>query len=214
MRALIAGLWAAAVGLAGFAVYCLARALGLHPQMGTVGECLAAIFTAGATGAALYIATRDRQERSKERLAADEAQAKLVMVTRTFDTERYPPDTAPLYEMSYRNHGEHPILDVRLVKIEMRAFPTAKAELPDFTNPIVEAGASARGAGALFLDAEGNQFPPPKKVHDHYNEWPDADELDVVGWIRFRDINGNLWAKSSDHQLIYLRNESDVQHLP
>ena len=191
-----------------------ARAAGWHPQLGTYSESLSAAFTALAAVAALYIATRDRQERSRERLAADEAQAKLVMITPAYDTGDYDPYPAPKYQMAYKNHGEHPILDVRLARIEMRAYPLAVAELPDFIDRIVEAGGHSRGVGAKFTDEHGDPFPKPISEPDSmrsYREWPDDErDLKILGWVTFSDINGNRWAKSSDHRLHRLRSDEDV----
>lgn len=58
---------------------------------GLVVSALAAIGSIGAALAALYIATRDRKERARERLAANEAEAKLIFAGMTAS---YPPNAS------------------------------------------------------------------------------------------------------------------------
>ena len=78
--------------------------------MGTFGEWLAAIFTAVAVGAALWIATRDRHERRAEREEEDKTHARLVRLKASPSVLGF-----PFMNVEVRNYGPLPILDVELV---------------------------------------------------------------------------------------------------
>jgi hypothetical protein len=108
------------------------------------------------------------------------------------------------YEMVVSNHSERPILDVALVRMELRAADGLVVALPkwDHRHRILKAGGTTRTAGATFVDAAGESFPKAmERVNAYGDKWPTLESLDAHGWIEFSDINGNRWAKSSTDEL-------------
>ena len=85
-----------------------------------VVNSLAAIGSIGAAFAALYIATRDRSERKRERDAADEAQARLVQV----DVDR--PRNEDTYVVRIRNYGDRPIIGAAVEGASLHKRPDAQ----------------------------------------------------------------------------------------
>ncbi len=68
------------------------------------GWLVSGLGSIGAALAALYIATRDRSERRRERIAADEAQARLIQVVVT--QVRGLPD----FDVEIHNYGDRAII--------------------------------------------------------------------------------------------------------
>lgn len=204
-RALIAGLFALGACLALVAAYCFARSFDLHPQMGTIGEWLAAIFTAAAAGAALYIATRDREDRTAERAADHKAQAKLVVVDiYTTRTER----EEIMYVVSVENFGALPLLDVSMYAASIGAHPDAMARMSKRVVELIPSGQQRElGKAVFFVSSEGVVVPKMIEQTSHgmvFKGIPKPEQHKVVCWVQFADAHGNRWAKSSDHELEYL----------
>jgi hypothetical protein len=92
----------------------------LRIQLGTLSEWLAAIFTAVAVAAALWIATRDRHERREEREEEDKTHARLVRLKAGPSVTGF-----PFMYVEVRNYGPLPILDVELVSATWADHPEA-----------------------------------------------------------------------------------------
>lgn len=78
-------------------------------QMGTLGEWAAAFFTFVAAAAALRIAKRDRRDRMQERRDEQSTHARLVQLS-------VRSTSAGSIDISVRNYGPLPVLDVDLVE--------------------------------------------------------------------------------------------------
>ena len=137
-------------------------------RLGDVGGWLSGVGTIAAAGAALHIATRDRRERARERLAADEAQARLVIVTPRSEEHA----GGMRYAMHYHNYGAQPILDVRLARIELRAYPRAVATFEERIDRLVRAEEGTGTQEATFVDEAGNRLPQPTSEGDGPTERP------------------------------------------
>nr|WP_245830391.1 hypothetical protein [Mycobacterium numidiamassiliense] len=88
-----------------------------------VFSALTAFGTIGAAWSALYIATRDREDRKPERDAADLAQARLVKI------EIKRPGTYE-YSVRVRNYAAQPILDVCINSASLHTDPDATWRAP------------------------------------------------------------------------------------
>jgi hypothetical protein len=172
------------------------------------GQWLGALGSFVAAGAALLIATRDRRERSRERLATHEAEARLVVVSELYNTTgKY----TVTFGMHYHNYGARPILDISLAKMDLRAYPQAIARLNDRLDRLTRSEEATSFEDVAFVDETGEPVPPPRE--DSKLKWPDFETHDVVGWVTFSDVHGNRWAKSSDDRLRRIRNDGDLAYL-
>ncbi|OLP00204.1 hypothetical protein BVU76_21690 [Mycolicibacterium porcinum] len=201
-------------------------------EWGIVVNALAAVGSIGAAGSALYIATRDRKERERQRLTADEAEAKLVFAGMS---QNYPPsavvlerlaargnaqadhDTHPTYPMWLKNNSDRPLLNVAVIACKMRSNPDAIAELPKDAGPysIVMPGNESRTEGVKFFAPDGSRLPQSVAPSPDRNRdrWPSLDELDIVAWLGFSDVDGNRWARSSEGELRRITKPGDIQRL-
>jgi hypothetical protein len=159
-------------------------------DLGLVVNALAAIGSVGAAFAALYIATRDRSERRRERDAADEAQARLVQV----DVDR--PEGEAAFVVRIRNYGDRAIIGPAVEGASLNKRPDAQwKELNEWID-ILPPYREAAFEGTLplrFFDAEGD--PVPKLlalVGDMAPLFEDVDEKPIVA-VHFMDANGNYW---------------------
>ena len=190
------GLRAAAIVLVSIGVVALtylgARAIGWHPQFGTYSESLSAAFTALAVFAALYIASRDRNERHQERLAADLAQARLVMI----EVSRY--GNSPGFRVQVNNYGDRPVIGVTVDSASWSARDDIEGRFDGLEAiEVLKPDRESLSGGSLsvdFYDSEGNQIPE----NLGYNEYGDIrfGELPPGGpivAIHFTDANGNGW---------------------
>lgn len=82
-----------------------------HIELGNLSEALAAFAAVGAAFVALWIATRDRRDRMKQRDAEDEAQAKLVIVSAEC------PNSPLQLQIRVVNNAPRAIVDVTFVGI-------------------------------------------------------------------------------------------------
>lgn len=199
---------------------------------GLVVNAIAALGSIGAAMAALYIATRDRRERARERLAADEAEAKLIFTgiatsnpttasvrqkvdERTGEEMEY--DTHPRYMMWLKNESQRPILDVTVIACKMSSDPSAVAELAKSSvREIVKPGQESHAGGVKFFAPDGTRLPREKPEDERtqaWDRWPVAKELGIVGWLGFTDVDGNRWARSSEGELRRITKPSDIERL-
>jgi hypothetical protein len=166
-------------------------------QLGTVGEWLAAIFTAVAVAVALGIAGHESRTRRRERAEADHAQARLVQVK--VKQVRGLPD----FDVEIHNYGDRAIIGAAITNawwfvqpgytwrhsdVELDRVPIVK---PDRDDP---SGGSVR---IQFTDAESNLVPKLLEVDArgaaHFEDvavMPDAVAV-------FMDANGTLWETGS-----------------
>jgi hypothetical protein len=159
------------------------------------GQWLGALGSLTAAAAALWIATRDRSERVREREAADEAQARLVLVRPGRN------GISADFGVLIQNCGSRPILEVAVEEAgwpslnddsRMAGLRMADERITGNFADVVLPGAP----GALtvnFVDSEGNSFPKEleKDVHGNpvFETTPDGLEVKVS----FMDANGNRW---------------------
>jgi hypothetical protein len=165
---------------------------------GLVISALAALGSIGAASAALYIATRDRQERKRERAAAAKAQAKLVILDITSNTGRVGRDAAD-YHVGCVNHGSMPILDVKLKSARMRGFPRAQPTLSDAVKRVLR---PAPGTSTAFVtswvDENGQPFPQDEQQQR-------VSVVDIEAAVTFFDANGNQWQRSNTGEITLLQ---------
>jgi hypothetical protein len=182
-----------------------------HIALGTLAEWLAAGGSITAAVVALGIATADRRERTREHRDADRAQAKLVIVTVTMQTDHLQKEH-PSYPMHCKNNGAQPILDVEVVAAKMQAHPGSIAELANWTTPLVNVGGHVT-VNVHFVTNEGEPLPPRLDTPDRFRVWPDINSLQIVGWVGFSDAFGNRWARSSDGDLKRITHDSQLADL-
>lgn len=96
-----------------------------HIELGPFAEWLAAFVAAGAAGAALWIASRDRRDRTAERYDEEKTHARLVQLNVNSETSR------PVVNIKVRNFGPLPVIDVRLVDATWSEHPEAHWILMD-----------------------------------------------------------------------------------
>lgn len=187
------GLWAVAIIIWGVAVllgvFVAAPLLfGMHVDVGLIIDALVAFGSIGAAVAALYIATKDRSERARERAAAAEAQAKLVILDITSSTGRVGWD-APEYYVECVNHGSMPILDVKLESAHVRGFPQAQPTLSDAVTRVLRPALGSRTSFITrWVDENDHQFPLDEN-QQHVNI------VDIEAAVSFFDANGNHWLR-------------------
>jgi hypothetical protein len=163
---------------------------GFDIDAGLIVNALAAFGSVGAAIAALYIATGDRRERTRERAAAAEAQARLVILNITSSTGQLGWDAA-VYSVGCVNHGNTPILEVRLESAHMRGFPQAKPKLSDaVTRVLPPAPGHSASFATTWVDENDQPFPQEKK-QQHVNT------VDIEAAVSFFDANGSHWLRSN-----------------
>lgn len=114
-------LWAIAVIASLAAAYCFYIAWGSpRIELGTLADWLAAFGAGGAALVALVIATRDRAERKDERHEEDATVARLVQLRATAQYG------TPALNVSIRNFGELPILDISIADATWADHPDAR----------------------------------------------------------------------------------------
>ncbi|MGE2733832.1 hypothetical protein [Mycolicibacterium vaccae] len=164
-------------------------------QLGNVGEWLSAVFAAVAAGAALWIATRDRQEREQERRNASRAQAELVQVSIGYNPR-------PNFTVEVSNFSSRPILNVQFVSARYKLAPGVKAELVLHKGrgcPVLDTDRRPYAFEIAFLDEEGHSV-LQGQWDDVYSEWDGEDSPDpdhVQALVSFQDADGTGWIKGT-----------------
>lgn len=192
--------------------YSYSRALGAqlgshlpHVDLGNLATWFAAFGSVLAAVVALKIATGDRRERRRERLAAAEAQAKLVMVRISAARDD---DDSTIYVVDVENFGTQPVLDLSMRSASMGARNDARAVLADTTLDIVPPGKNlSLGRVLRFVTLAGEIVPKPIEISSHgmiFQSWPNAGSQGIECWVQYADAHGNRWAKSSEHRLLRL----------
>lgn len=182
--------WSAVAACLGVAVVLLYLGLGSpRIELGNLADWLAAIGALVAAVSALYIATRDRRDRSRELLAVEEAQARLVQIE---VDERY-------RAVRIHNYGSFAILDVHIVSAYWTQVPDVRLldGIDDLVIlPVVKPDREALSGGTIhmaFVDGEGNEYPELLAIDDYgqsnYAEPPGG----IAVIIGFTDANGNRW---------------------
>lgn len=173
--------------------------------MGTAELVINGISAAGAVGAALValgIATKDRQDRTAERHAADRAQARLVLVVvRTYVDSSY-------YHLDIVNHGDQPVLDVVLdrVLVSGHDYRWKPAGGTDGHIRVVkpEREEAPRTFSGQFVDPVGRSV-----AVEHENDLGNStfsgkpDVGLVVATITFTDTGGNTWSTDTEGTLTH-----------
>jgi hypothetical protein len=197
-RLTTADLWTVAVIVWGIAVLVgvfvgMPLLLGLNVDAGLMVNGLVAVGTFSAAGAALWIATSDRRQRTHERDAADHAQARLVTV------DVVPVPRTPDITVAVKNYGARSILDITSESVEAEDFPSAQF-IPQlrWVNVIEPNRDNPHGAVLHVRPADeptrrfmqGRWFPVPQG-----NDPRPTVPLDraIAATVRFTDANGNRW---------------------
>jgi hypothetical protein len=182
--------------------------LGLDFSFGPLFSALAAIGSVSGALAALWIATTDRRDRRRKDDAADEARAKLVILS----ADR--PDASGQLRVLVRNLGPDPMVDLAFVRLDCAGhqfnlvpfrhkwFPVlAPSEQKVFVIALPGNGDSFRKALTGYWDP-----PPPRltKPADDATWFPptiDADTM-LTATIRFTDQNGNVWQRTASNKAV------------
>ncbi|OCB39598.1 hypothetical protein A5676_13010 [Mycobacterium malmoense] len=176
----------------------LLTAQGVNINFALIISALSAAGSFTAAAIAVWIATTDRRQRKRERDAANEAQAKLVILDITYSMGRVGWD-APEYSVGCVNHGSTPILDVKLESAHMRAFPQAVPTLSKSEWAVLRPTSQYSASFATrWVDENGQPFPMDKKLH-HVNA------VDIEAAVTFFDVHGNQWRRSNTGTLTLLR---------
>jgi len=164
-----------------------------HIALGDLGGWLAAGGAASAAVAALYIATGDRRERHRERAAADEAQANLVLVS-VVEAKG-----SPGFGVVVVNYGTRAILDIEFDTAHFDTFPTSKPNIHETKRHVgvLDSNRSPHTFWMTFVDDAGQVVITGAK--DSHGNWvsDNADPSKVSATIRFRDANGKRWSRSN-----------------
>jgi hypothetical protein len=171
-----------------------------HIELGPLAEWLAALATFGAVIAALGIATRDRTDRLRERIAKDAAQARVVLV----QVGRH--GRGQGFRVLITNHGERPVLDVAVDSAQLAEDLNARW---DFVAPLgpeddvqVEPVLQAERSSAFIIVFKDSDGEPRFKSTSDDCYTPDPDDFTVSASVKFMDANGNWWRKSSSGDLV------------
>jgi hypothetical protein len=169
----------------------LLRVAGVNTNdTGLIVNALVALGTFGAAGAAVWVATSDRRERSDERKAADRAQARLVLVY-----------VAPLtthITVTVKNYGDRPILDVTYESAKVRGFPPALF-LPQQHDLNVIAPNRDTPNGATF-QVHAADGPTQEFMQRRFPPAMPPGETPVAVTVRFADATGNCWQTTFELQ--------------
>jgi hypothetical protein len=180
-----------------------------HIELGPFAEWLAAFVAAGAAAVALWIATRDRLDRTAERHNEEKTHARLVRLNVESETSR------PVISVKVRNFGPLPIIDVRFVDATWRGHPEARwklleafwqpRDLPRNSDhrPILMPSQGGEDTVSTLVEfavsfrdpAEDSPLVPVAK---HFpasglSQYVKTDVSEVVAKIRFTTANGVRW---------------------
>lgn len=152
-------------------------------------NALAPMGAIGAALVALWIATRDRQERKQEEADARKAQASLVVVEIERQDGRDP--NAPWFNVLVRNVGSLSILKVELTNFEHPWVELSHEPPLHLTIPPM--------AGERFRIMPPTDGQTQAAVGGHTAE--------VTATARFDDAYGNRWERSSSGSLVRVRTD-------
>ena len=169
---------------------------GFDVDAGLIANALVALGTFAAAAAAVWVATTDRQERTKERDAEDEAQAKLVIVYGHCQENQ-----SPELQIRVSNSGTRAIVDVTFVRIvvegrDLEGLEPSSGPIP----PIVAPASMAPGNFSLITfnpDACGSAHP----YYIAIRGGPDGEprtitaNTTVTATIRWTDGRGKTWER-------------------
>lgn len=180
-----------------------------HIELGPFAEWLAAFVAAGAAGAALWIATRDRRDRTAERYDEEKTHARLVRLNVDSETSR------PVVNVKVRNFGPLPVIEVRLVDATWSEHPEARWVLMDTSwqvrglprnsdhRPILMPSQGVEDTVSTLVEfAVSFRHPaedsPVAPVAKHFpasglSQYVRTDVSKVVAKIRFTTANGVRW---------------------
>lgn len=155
------------------------------------GQWLGALGSIIAAAAALYIATRDRKERARERHAEHAAQARLVRHTFKRATG------SQNYVLTILNYGDHAVLNVYITEVLWQAEPEAvwfdTNEFIEVVPPHRDDDSEERFMIVKFVDSQGQTF--PELIGHGHESLPIIASTrgapDVV--FHFTDAHGNEW---------------------
>ena len=164
-------------------------------------EALASVATVAATGVALFIATRDRHERRADRLDADRAQARLVLLE-VDGPYRGAEDRPPHFIVHIEANGVQPILDVALESATYVVDDSRSVELITQSGGMVPIVKPERAPGGLpvWLPSTGDvaeelSAAGGDDAHGNYVN-PSIHCGNVAAVVQFTDASGNRWRRS------------------
>ncbi len=157
------------------------------------GQWLGALGSFVAAGAALWIATRDREDRKREREDADLAQARLVQVEVVQARNEF--------TVRIHNYGDRAIIGAAVTDAWWFAHPEYTWDHigPDRVKVVTpnRDGVAGESVWIAFVDAERSSVPEQLSIDNHGN--PRFEKVtpppDVL--IAFMDANGSLWETGS-----------------
>ncbi|WP_261880423.1 hypothetical protein [Mycobacterium marinum] len=158
-------------------------------------SALAAFGSISAALAALYIATSDRRDRKREREAADEAQARLVVVNVGIPWHYgMKPHEFPI---QCTNFSAAAVLDVKLESARMRAFSHARPTLSGYVQQVLSNDGKLASFNTSWVDATKEPFPS--------DAGQGVADVDIEAYVSFEDARGNRWRKANTGALERLR---------
>lgn len=165
-------------------------------EPGSAADWLAALGAIFAASAALNIATKDRSERRQEREAASLAQMRLVRIqVSDYADSDY---TDRQVRVDVTNYGERPILDVRIVSVEVESraagvFTSSGATSPSELEIVPTIGQPSLPTTmyAGMTNSEGSRW-DPRRNEDHLRKY--SNGLNVT--LQCIDADGQHWLLS------------------
>ena len=161
------------------------------------GQWLGALASFVAAGAALWIATRDREYRALEQRAEQEAHARLIVVSLD-----QPGGSHGYFPVGVSNFGTRAVLDVAFDTATSDLFPSGtRAKIYDEASreiAILDCDRSRHQFSFAFVDEESDE-PVLRGKLGSLGVYA-YDPIDLSGfeaWIRFRDADGVRWRRSS-----------------
>lgn len=183
-----------------------------HIELGNLSEALAAFATAGAAFVALWIAGQQRRDRHREREDEDRTRARLVYLDAAFRVVLLNPaehTAVPVVQVTVRNFGPLPVLDVEVSGATWRDHPEARHRSkvlngrgynilrPHRSDSTFE---EIREFAVELLQPDQDQTVVPLLGHHpvaaHVPRYAELDLDDVVVKVRFTTASGHRWEVS------------------
>ncbi|WP_292990647.1 hypothetical protein [Mycobacterium sp.] len=175
--------------------------LGYGVDVGLIVNALAAMGSISAAGAALWIATTDRQERKREHDAEDAAQARMVIIS-----PRRPANPLEL-QVKIKNLGTRAIVNLRLVRITVQDHDFGNLEPTIGPFPVVASPAASNFAAGPLAGSSMFSFNPEAygPTHPYYvavkggpnGELPTiTSDTQLTATVRWTDASGKIWERT------------------
>jgi hypothetical protein len=154
----------------------------------------AALGSLFAAGTALWIASRDREERKGERAVTAKTQAELVVVAVKLTHGRS-------FGVDVTNFGTSAVLDVTFDSAKFETVPESTYKVSNGSPRVVlDSDRQPHTFWVEFVNDAGESV-MPGTFNDVYQEWESGparpDPSKVTAWVRFRDAQGIRWRRGN-----------------